>query len=213
MDYCIDEKLLNEVCTIKTSKQYLVGQILKIYKDKFAVSVFPLANEVEISNEEVEIRIETLDNQIYFYVAFIESQHELTSRRIIFFKPISEVHENNKRKYKRLKLGIYSKTPNIFYRIFPPIESKWEKVEVIDISQGGLQVKGKHYLSKGQLIEVKIGAPFVDTIEVIISRIVNIKKENDVYIYSIQFLNLTDTHKQSIENYINIVHEKINNLA
>lgn len=210
---CIDEKLLNEICTIKTSKQYLVGQISKIYPDKFAVTLLPAIHYQDINNKQVEIRIETLNNEIYFYVALVESQHYITTNRIIFFKPISHIHENNKRQYPRLKVETYLKKVNISFQPFPPIDSTWIKGRLIDISQGGLQFKAVNYLDSGKLIEVKIGPPFFDKPELIISRIIKVNKEKDEYLTSAQFFNMNDSNKEILDNYIKKIQEKLTVMA
>lgn len=213
MEYCIDEKLLNEICTISSDNQYLVGKISRIYPDKFAVRVFSINHKQElIVNNQVEIRIETLNNEIYFYVALIESQHLLSSNQIVFFKPISHIHDNNKRKDVRLKIETYVSS-NIYYRSFPSNEANWSKAKLVDLSQGGLQFKSKNYLYKGHLIEIKLGPPFFEKIEYIVCRVINSKEFSDGYYISIQFINISEVHKQKINDFILQIHDKFKELS
>lgn len=213
MENCIDQKLLGEVCTINTNDKYLVGRISKIYPDKFAINLLSISKNQEISGQQVEIRIETLDNRIYFYVALIESQHILPLKKIIFLKPVSELREDNKRQYKRLKVETFLDHINIFIRPFPPINTNWLKGRLIDISQGGIQIKSNTYLSRGEIIEAKVGSPFFQKNELIICRIVNIKDELNEYHISIQFLNLDEAQMEKIDRYISSALEYIKNLS
>jgi len=213
MEYCIDEKLLNEICTISTVDQYLVGKISRIYPDKFAVKVFSINHKQElIINNQVEIRVETLDNEIYFYVALIESQHLLSSNQIVFLRPISHIHENNKRKEIRLKIETYL-SANIYYRGFPSNEANWSKAKLIDLSQGGLQFKSRDYLYKGQLIEIKLGPPFLEKTEYIVCKIINSSEHNEGYYASIQFINISELDKLRLNDFILQIHEKFKKLS
>lgn len=213
MNSPIKSKLLKEICTITTSNHILVGQIIKIYPDKFAVRLLPVTGDKKIISGEVQIRVETLDNEIFFYVALVDSQHLLNTRRIIFFKPVSELYETNRRNDQRLKIETCLKPTDLHFRQFPPIDTQWIKGRLIDISRGGLQIKCDTYLSKGNLIEIKLAAPILEKTEVIISRIVNTKKEGDAYVSSIQFINLPESHQQKIEHFIQATHEKIRSMA
>lgn len=213
MEYCIDKKLLDEICTISTAEQYLVGKISRIYPDKFAVKVLSINNNQElIINNQVEIRVETLDNEIYFYVAMIESQHLLSSNQIIFLKPISHIHENNKRKDLRLKIEPYLSS-NIYYSKFPSNDAKWNKSKLIDLSQGGLQFKSRNYLNKGELIEVKLAPPFLEKIEYIICRVINTTELNEIYYISVQFINISELNKDRINDFIISIHSKFKELS
>jgi len=55
----------------------------------------------------------------------------------------------------------------------------------------------------GQLIELELKIPFFDKNEYIVSRVVNKIKENDIFILSIQFLNISDKNISHLEQYIN----------
>lgn len=215
MSYSINNSFLGEVCTLNSRNQYWVGRISRIYADKFAVTMFLDERVDDISlNKEISIIIETLDNKIYLYVAFIESQHVFASEKIVFVKPVSEIFENNRREYKRLKIDTYfKKTFFNLFQFFPTIDTKWMKGIVVDVSEGGLQILGDPYISKGQMIKVKVGPPFIDTVEFIIGRITNIKSGQGGYLYSVQFLTLTENNKTNIRNYIEYAHEQIKKMT
>jgi len=204
MENCIDQKLLNEFCTISASNKNLVGQISKIYEDKFAVNIISSFTPQElILKDTVELRVETLDNEIYFYVALIESQHLLAESQIFFLKPLSALHENNKRTNKRLKIDTFLKSLNFYYRDFPPKESQWQKGRLLDISKGGVKFISREFYSKNQLLEAKLGQPFLERLEYIVGRVTHHHKEDSEYIISLQFINTSKKNQQELDEYIN----------
>lgn len=204
MENCIDERLLNEFCTISTSTFNLIGQISKIYEDKFAVNILSNTEGSRLPlTEKVELRVETLNNEVFFYVALIESQHLLSKKNIVFLKPISSMNESNKRQSKRLKIDNYLKATKLLYRDYPPKDAEWHRVKLLDLSEGGIRFSSNHYLNSALLIEIKLGQPFVNELIEIVCRIVKITKELDEYIISVQYINLSEETRQKINSYVN----------
>ncbi|MGD9678767.1 MAG: PilZ domain-containing protein [Vulcanibacillus sp.] len=205
MNNCIESKLIGEICTIKTPTNYLVGRISGIDIDTFSVEILNPSVEVFEKNSQIEVRIEKLDqDDIYFFITYIDSFKKLNNNLILKLKLISKLQEKNKRQYRRLNLETHSnQSLSILLQTFPPSETaRWEKGELLDISQEGVQLKDNNFLSTGQLLEIEIGLPFFGTNQYIISRIVNKTKVANDFIFSVQFLNISTENKQSIEKYI-----------
>lgn len=210
MNYCITDTLLNEICIIKSESHHIIGRISKIYSDKFAVEMIHSKNNSHLKkNEEVKVLIESKNNEVFTYEAKIVSDNILSDHEIAFIKPISKIHDVNKREFQRLNMERLHNPIKILFRPFPPMNHGWDSSYLIDISQGGLQVRTRKFYSKNQLIEVKIGYPFLNSIEEVIGRIVHVYEKNDEYIISINFLNLSDMHKVSIEKYIENAYDRV----
>lgn len=212
MSLSINETLLNEICLINFSNHRLIGKVVKIYPDKFAVSLYEANHTALQVSDKAEIRIDTPHDKSYFFIAILESKHVIANDNIIFFKPLSAKEQENRRKYKRLTIDNYLNKTMVTYRDFPPIDKQWEKAQLVDISQGGLQMITNHVISTNQLLEIQIGQPFIKSSEIIISRVVNYKKESSTqFLLSIQFLTLSDLHKDEIEAYIQRVLDNTSN--
>ncbi len=213
MNNCIESRLLDEICSIKTPENYLIGRITEINSETFSVSTISPSYEILELNKQIEIKIETIDNEVYFINTSCESIKELNESMTLNLKPISQSHDKNKRQFNRLKIKLHYDEPIIIQlQQFPPVETTyWKKGKLIDISQGGIRVKENNFLSTGQLIEIKLNSPFFSKNEYIVSRVVNKTKENDIFIFSIQFLNISDENKHHLEQYIdNIINQYAN---
>lgn len=210
MENCLEEKLLGEICTLKIKNDFSIAEISEIGHETFDVKVLTALNSNISNQEHIEVRIETIDDEIYFYKALIISHEDSNANIILTLKPLEQLHDKNKRNEKRMKIGISVKEQYILYQAFPPIETNWLSAELIDISPGGLQIKDGNFQSIGQLVELKFGEPFFEKNEIVIARIVHTQKEDKNYIYSIQYLNLSDNHQKKIADYIDNIEKKIN---
>lgn len=213
MNNCIESGLLNEICTIKTPENYLIGRITDITSDTFSVRTISPSQEILDLNKLIEIKIETIENEVYFISTSCESIKETNEDITLILKPISQTHDKNKRKFNRLEIKLHNDEPIIIQlQQFPPDETTfWKKGDLVDISAGGIRVKENNFLSTGQLLELKLGLPFFNKNEYIVSRVVNKTKENDIFIFSIQFINISDENKQHLEQYIdNIINQYTN---
>lgn len=204
MDNLTEKKLFNEVCTIKIENQYLVGKITEIDADKSFIEILSNYSTFE-QNEQIEIRIENFEQEdVILITCLIESMNKTDNNLTLAVKSISRLIEKNKRQYKRLKVELLSKDAfNVLLQPFPPQDlTNWVEGELIDISEGGVQLKDNNFLSTGQLIEMKIGSPFFEKDQYIVSRVVNRSKINNDFIFSIQFLNLSDRNREIIQKFI-----------
>ncbi len=205
MNKCIEDELLNEICTIKTENNNIIGRITDISSKMFSVSTISSSNEKFELNRQIEIIIQTINNEVYLIKASCESIEELEDSIILILKPITQSHNKDKRQFNRLEIKPNFDDP-IIVRLqqFPPADTTyWKKGDLIDISPGGIRVKENDFLSMGQLIELELGVPFFNKNEYIVSRVVNKIKENGIFILSIQFLNISDENISHLEQYIN----------
>ncbi|GEM_PF-4949824 len=210
----IPDNLLNEICILKYDEEYLLGKISKIFSDKFAISLLSLEKKVELKlKSHVEIRVESLDERIYFYVALVDSQHIFNSHHYVLFKPVSEINSTNKRVYPRLKVKSYF--PNLYVQFtnFPQVKDNKENGEVIDISEGGIQLKTNNFHNIGELIGLKLSNPFLAYSEVIICRVLQTTKEKNYYLLSLQFLNLSPHNQEEIKSFIEKTKSEIIDMA
>lgn len=209
MGKCIESELLGEICTLKINDNYSIAEITELFQQTFVVKILTSLCGIVNVGKEIEVRIETIDDEVYFYKAVIVSIDKTSEITNLTLKPISQLHEKNKRHEKRLKIGINIEKQDILYQIFPPIEPNLLSAELIDISPGGLQIKDINFQSVGQLIEINFGEPFFKKNEIVIARIIHTQKEEKHYIYSVQFLNLSDSNKKEITKYIDNSNNKI----
>lgn len=207
MNKCIESHLLDEICTIKIKGKDLIGIITSINSNTFSVNNIGVSyGEFELK-DDIVIKIQTIDNEIYLIETVCESTKKFENGITLNLKPIKQSHYKNKRQFKRLDIKSNFDEPFIIrIQQFPPAEiNYWKKGTLIDISAGGIRVKEDNFLCMGQLIELELGIPFFDKNKYIVSRVVNKTKEDGVFIFSIQFLNISDEDKLNIEKYIDNV--------
>jgi len=77
MNKCIEDELLNEICTIKTENNNIIGRITDISSKMFSVSTISSSNEKFELNRQIEIIIQTINNEVYLIKASCESIEKL----------------------------------------------------------------------------------------------------------------------------------------
>ncbi|WP_096198926.1 PilZ domain-containing protein [Bacillus sp. FJAT-45350] len=212
MSSSIRSELNGEICILTYDNKVIVGEVTKIQSKQFAIKIISPKDLPKLEIEkQVELQIDLLnENEVYFYEAKTQSIHTFNDEKYLFLSPTKEIIEENRRKSKRVKLGAYLKNSVAMdIRVFPPIGQQWQKTKVIDISEGGVQIALKSYFSKGQLLEVVVDSPFLKTRELILSRVVHTQTEKDLYHYSIQFLNISDKQRDSLNNYVEQANDRI----
>lgn len=211
MNTQLDPQLLGEICTLRNRQEIWVGQIVQIDVDQFLVKLLEEKREFTfLEQQNLKITIETMNQEIHLLDAEIVSQSSQGNESILQLKPISDIQFHSKRQGPRLPC------PNpieIFYRVFPPSYHSWKIGSFFNISIGGAQFIGDMYIANGELMEVKLGSPFFAEEEIVISRIVHATSENGKYTFSIQFLNLQDSHKDQLKKYIEKTLENLKNTS
>ncbi|WP_017756718.1 PilZ domain-containing protein [Calidifontibacillus oryziterrae] len=200
MNNNLDQQLLGEICTLKYGQEILVGQIVQIDEEHFTVKLVEGEKKSSfLEKQAFKITIETLDRKIRLLDAEFVSESSQDMNRLLLLKATSDIQFQSKRQGPRLPCT----TPiDILYRVFPPIYHSWKTGSFFNISTGGAQFIGDMYIAIGELMEVKLGPPFFAENEIVISRIVHASSEKGKYTFSIQFLNLQETHKEQLNNYI-----------
>lgn len=202
-------QLLGEICTLKDGHEIWVGKIVQIDIDHFSVKLLEeKGNQPFFEQQNLKIIIETMNQEIHLLDVEIVSQSYQENERILLLNPISDIQFQSKRQGPRLPCP---DPIEIYYRIFPPSYHSWKIGSFFNISVGGAQFIGDMYISIGELMEVKLGNPFFAEDEIVISRIVHATSENGKYTFSIQFLNLQDSHKNQLTKYIEKTLEDLKN--
>ena len=198
MSACVDLHLLGEICTVKHGQSEVVGRIDHIGPYDFIIHL--LEEEADIATEKYfKIIIETMDHEVFFLDA-IRRNHPDPKRLVL--KPLSEVHSVNNRNSPRWVFSIHSDPVAVGYRLFPPRCNAWEPGVLWDIGSGGVRFHGHNFICRGELIEMKISPPLIDTDEIVIGRVVDVTKGMKGYQFSVQFLNMHERHRMQIEEYI-----------
>lgn len=202
MSYHLEPHLLGEICTLKHQHEIWIGQIVQIRDELFELQLLEeKVKSVPLGKQPLWITIETIDHEIHLLDVEILSDSMRDDERILLLKAVSDLKFHSKRQDTRLPI---TNEIEMFYREFPPGYHKWEKGSFLNISLGGAQFTGTEYISQGSLIEIKLGPPFFgnDDDEVVISRNVHAISENGHYIFSVQFLNLIESHQSQLKKYI-----------
>ncbi|EKN67887.1 PilZ domain-containing protein [Schinkia azotoformans] len=202
MSYHLEPHLLGEICTLKHKHELWIGQIVLIKDELFELQLLEeKVKSVPLGKQPLWITIETIDHEIHLLDVEIVSDSLRDNDRILLLKAVSDLKFQSKRQDTRLPIA---DEIEMFYREFPPRYYKWEKGSFLNISLGGAQFTGSKYISQGNLIEIKLGPPFFgdDDDEVVISRNVHATSENGDYIFSVQFLNLIESHQTQLKKYI-----------
>lgn len=206
MSYHLEPHLLGEICTLKHQHEIWIGQIVQIRDELFELQLLEeKVKSVPLGKQPLWITIETIDHEIHLLDVEILSDSMRDDERILLLKAVSDLKFHSKRQDTRLPI---TNEIEMFYREFPPGYHKWEKGSFLNISLGGAQFTGTEYISQGSLIEIKLGPPFFgnDDDEVVISRNVHAISENGHYIFSVQFLNLIESHQSQLKKYIDNIY-------
>lgn len=209
MSVHMDQHLLDEICTLKHGHEIWVGQIVNIQDDQFEVKLLEeRVKTLFLGQQPLWITIETITHEIHLLDVEILSDSIQENDRILSLKAISDLKFQSKRQEPRLPL---TQPTEIYYREFPPRYHTWEEGRLINISLGGALFTGECYVSQGSLIEIKLGPPFFgdEDDEVVISRNVNAISDSGQYYFSIQFLNLQETHQKQLRKYIETIFESL----
>lgn len=194
MKVTVSHELLEKFAMLSIEGRSIATQITKITNDYTALKIFS-PEQFKLLKKDDVCRLmvgKEEDNSIHLFSVRIDSLHKFDEEMFVFVKPLTTSKEVNRRRTYRLSTGLYfGKAIVSNYRSFPPIDKKWQRGEVLDVSEGGAKITGKEYFSKGQLIEIFLKSPILQEDEVILTRVVNIYKEDRRYIYSLQFLNLS----------------------
>lgn len=212
MAVCMDNNLIGKVTIITLKTGIVVGEIVKLNKEYFAMKVISDRSNGRIDLDDFyQIQIENEQStDVYVLLAKIESVHNMDATMMMLIRPIEEKRHSNKRQSARIKLSaIYDYSISMSFKKFPPIGQKWIRGRASDISTGGVQLVASDYISSGQLIEVQLNKPFVNESEIIVSRIVHVRKEGADYVYSIQFLNLSEKHSERLYEFVQLMKSTI----
>lgn len=211
MSYHLEPRLLGEICTLKHKHEIWIGQIVLIKDELFELQLLEeKVKAVPLDKQPLWITIETIDHEIHLLDVEILSDSLRDNDRILLLKAVSDLKFQSKRQDTRLPIA---DEIEMFYREFPPRFYKWEKGSFLNISLGGAQFTGSKYISQGNLIEIKFGPPFFgdDDDEVVISRNVHATSENGHYVFSVQFLNLIESHHTQLKKYIETIYAGLKN--
>lgn len=205
MKVTIGQDLLGKVGTLSSNNKLIVTEIKKITKDYAALKIFSSNQLKEFQTDQVCCLIveKEDDKTIHLFSVKIKSIHKFNDEMFVFAQPLTARKEINRRNGHRLSTSLYfGKTIFSQYRLFPPIDKQWKRGEVIDVSEGGIQLSGTEYFSKGQLIEVFLKSPILQEDEIILTKIVNIYANGKGYLYSLQFLNLSSKQWKYLKELI-----------
>lgn len=209
MSYHLEPHLLGEICTLKHKHEIWIGQIVLIKNELFELQLLEeKVKSVPLGKQPLWITIETIEHEIHLLDVEILSDSIRDDERILLLKAVSDLKFHSKRQDTRLPIA---NEIEMHYREFPPRYHKWEKGSFLNISLGGAQFTGNKYISQGNLIEIKLGPPFFgdDDDEVVISRNVHATSENGHYIFSVQFLNLIESHQGQLRKYIDNIYSEL----
>ncbi|MFD1735318.1 PilZ domain-containing protein [Bacillus salitolerans] len=128
-----------------------------------------------------------------------------------FITPKTNILQNNKRQYRRYSIqNLISSIALISIRAFKPTEKmdKWSKVQLLDISAGGVRISNSELSVTHSIVQIEIGFPITNNAFFLIGEITH-KTESYT---SIKFINITEEEKEKLNDHLEKMLLKFNEL-